>query len=290
MERTLQRADGDVADRGIELDSSEQDQRRGWARTQHAVASSGAIVLKAPAGLSRSKQNMTSWSVRHRCLMWTIEWITPDGEHVLAQSRAGNTVERAFRDSVGRQCLPTRKRKREETRSRAVQSRGQGESKPFSEETQSRPAVAMDEESTHKDEAGQAHEHFDEDVEEDTQHQSYESAMQSLLSELHFYLHSPNTAANIKRLIPVPLDAKIEDILQDRLLLEFPTIFILRESPENLRPPFISDEEYTQKHGHEALNLVPGETENTHLQEHDVQSTQLDEKKVLEVLQKDLVT
>ena len=198
VERSLQRADGNVADRAIERDSERQGLRKGWARTQHAIASSGAIVLKAPAGLSRNKENMTNWSVRHKCLMWTIEWVTPDGEHILAQSQAANTLERAFRNSVGRQCLPTRKRKREETRSKTVQSRGQGEPKLLSEETQTRPAINVDDESAHKDEAGQADEHFDEDAEEvgsgppissqgnNVQHQNYENAMQSLLNELRF--------------------------------------------------------------------------------------------------------
>ncbi len=66
VERSLQKADNDAADRGIDIaDDARGKYNRVQARLNVEIAKSGAIVLKAPAGLSRSKQNRSHYDYKY---------------------------------------------------------------------------------------------------------------------------------------------------------------------------------------------------------------------------------
>lgn len=74
VERSLQRADNDVEQRGIDLaEESRRKLIKGQARLNVEIAKSGAVVLKAPAGLSRNKQNRTHWD--NRCFLSKLDGI-----------------------------------------------------------------------------------------------------------------------------------------------------------------------------------------------------------------------
>ena len=73
VERSLQKADDDAVDRGIGLAGDARGRHnKVQARLNVEVAKSGAIVLKAPVGLSRSKQNRSHYDFRYSTSSWEL--------------------------------------------------------------------------------------------------------------------------------------------------------------------------------------------------------------------------
>lgn len=67
IERTLERADRDATSRGVQLRGVHQPPRRdgpakGELQLQKAIDRCGVVIEKAPAGMSRSINNKTSWN------------------------------------------------------------------------------------------------------------------------------------------------------------------------------------------------------------------------------------
>jgi hypothetical protein len=111
-----------------------------------------------------------------------------------------------------------------------------------------------------------------------------------LLSDLNFYLHCPNTPSAVKSLIPVNPNATIAEVVKERLLLEFPTIFILYDPPEMLPEPFILEADYAKRYDDQAA-LIPSTDEADGTTEKQGQAaSQIDERRLMEVLRKDLVS
>jgi hypothetical protein len=113
----------------------------------------------------------------------------------------------------------------------------------------------------------------------------------------HFYLHRPNLPSNVRCVIPLQPDAVIKDVTQNRVLNEFPTIFVLGASKEKLQKPFITEEKYMEQRGNGPTTIVPGgpmarRTADDHEEGWDgLRSAQtLDERQINEVLRKDLGT
>lgn len=112
---------------------------------------------------------------------------------------------------------------------------------------------------------------------------------------IYFYLHRPRTATKQPVLSPLDPSTTLTDTLRNRLVLEFPTIYVLREpltEPSGDDSRFILENEYLQSHQDPAQDQV---------EEADAeQVTQpafgamdvpdVDEGKMLEVLRKDLLT
>lgn len=114
-----------------------------------------------------------------------------------------------------------------------------------------------------------------------------EDNLSQLLSHLHFYLLRPNTA-KYKCLIPIAQVSTLKDVLSGKTLLEFPTFYVREEPPDSLPEPFISEEKYTQLYGSEVPISLPtyAAPDDTGSQKKPLPD--IDEKKVLEVLQQDL--
>lgn len=112
----------------------------------------------------------------------------------------------------------------------------------------------------------------------------------------YFYLHRPRTRSKLPVLIPISPDKTITETLRDRIVLEFPTIYVLTEAPESMpREKFMLDEEYIlkEREGLEVLDELSeeGGGEKSSQEEGEITESgpaQWDEKKVLEVLKKDL--
>jgi hypothetical protein len=266
VERSLARAEDEAAERGINLDTEgRREFVKGQRRTNIEIANSRAIVLKAPEGMSRNKQNKSRWNMRGRYFSWTVEWVLPDGSKTLANVQASRTVGEAFTYAVGGKALRKRKRTEED----AVP---QPESKESIWEPQEESERKLDDEYLEQPMLKEA------------------KPGKSSLSDLHFYLHCPNTPSAIKSVIPINPDAIIADIVKERLLLEFPTIFILYDPPEMLSMPFIREEDYAKQYGDQAAAIPSIAEPNGTAEEQDQAPSQIDEKRLLEVLEKDLVS
>jgi hypothetical protein len=110
------------------------------------------------------------------------------------------------------------------------------------------------------------------------------------LSDLNFYLHCPNTPSAIKSLVPINPNATIADVVKERLLLEFPTIFILYDPPEMLPEPFILEADYAKQYGDQAALIPSTDKANATTEKQDRAASQIDERRLMEVLRKDLVS
>lgn len=112
-----------------------------------------------------------------------------------------------------------------------------------------------------------------------------------LLENLHFYLLRPSTVSKLKCLIPVLPTSTLVDVLHNQTVLEFPTFYVREEAPEDLPEPFITDEKYNELYGMEIpidINLPTYSPADTCNVDDQLARADIDEKKVLEVLQKDL--
>ena len=100
LERTIERADDQTQERGIKLNENRRKQVKGEARREAEIQQTGAIVFKAPPGMSRALQNKSKWDNRHKCLLWTVEWILEDGTKVFAKCQQRRNIQEAFNSSV----------------------------------------------------------------------------------------------------------------------------------------------------------------------------------------------
>lgn len=116
--------------------------------------------------------------------------------------------------------------------------------------------------------------------------------------DVYFYLHRPRTATKQPVLIPLPPAATFISALRKRAVLEFPTVYVLPDSPDTLRATnkenasFRLEEEYiqTEKPGEDGeFGGLDGEgAQGIDDSVPSVDLGQVDEKKVLEVLKQDL--
>lgn len=211
MERTIERAGHEAHERGIALNDQRRKRVKGEARRDVEIQGRAAIVLRAPPGMSRALQNKSKWDNRHKCLVWTVEWILEDEAKVYGNCQETRTIAQAFANAVGRRKLPSRQGCTSQTTMSRTEDHG---------------------------------------IKSTVEHRGNGGPSQSAShEEYHFYLHRPNLPSNVRCVIPVEPDAIIKDIIRDRVLIEFPTIFVLSHSNDTLQTPFITEEEYLKLHG-----------------------------------------
>jgi len=67
---------------------------------------------------------------------------------------------------------------------------------------------------------------------------------QSLCPGLHFYLHKPHTTYPHPVLVPLSPQSTLSTCLQNRLILEYPTVYVLPQPPSELPSDFLLEVEY----------------------------------------------
>ena len=217
---------------------------------------------------------MLTWC-RQKCLIWTVEWITPDGERrirtCLESCRIAEAYDRFYplskerKEGVQDQQQPQQQQEDPEQPQPSPRPEAQPEAQPQPEgEGEPEPEPESTEIISHRD--------------------------------MYFYLHRPRTATKQPVLIPLPPRISLTSALRRRTVLEFPTVYVLPESPGSLRgtEKFLLEEEYlqTEPGANEAVaedpDPVEGEGETQQQPSGAVDLDQVDEKKVLEVLKQDL--
>ncbi|KAJ5371017.1 uncharacterized protein N7496_007109 [Penicillium cataractarum] len=317
IERSLERAERDVENRGIELargqavpgeegtDDASAGAASGAGRkrkypTQGLVkgeagflrgAEAGRVkVLRAPRGMSRNKQNTSRWHPKHKCLSWTVEWISAAGEKTIRNALETYPISEAYDRAfpVPREDRPSTDKKEKEvsqentaTEQASTTTEKPDGSMPTATTTPAEPKDPETNPETTETPTAQA-----EGTEQDlplTPHRN-----------LYFYLHRPRTTTKKPVLAPLPPSAKLAAVLRDRTVLEFPTVYALPDSPEKMlaskeTSPFILEEEYLRTATPEEVGdkSTDGEQEGT-MGEGGVDLKDVDEEKVMEVLKQDL--
>ncbi|KAJ5178217.1 uncharacterized protein N7500_000916 [Penicillium coprophilum] len=318
IERTLERAEREVENRGIDLTGGPQAEDGSSEGFQHPAAgrkrkhpnqglakgeaaflrgteTAGVRVLRAPKGMSRNRQNGSRLHPKHKRLAWTIEWITADGVKTIRDSVIDScSVAEAYN-----RCCP-----RPKDQEPAIESAE--EEKTADLETPDTAIPAPSDTATEV-EAGdtkpQPYPTTDlarEPAEVSTE-QTDKTPSQTIAPHrgLYFYLHRPRTTTKKPVLAPLLQSSTLNVVLRNRTVLEFPTIYALPESAETLfadkdNSKFILEEDYLRTAGPDEIGqssttsddddaagneALPGSSAN--LQD-------IDEKLVLEVLKQDL--
>lgn len=216
-------------------------------------------VIRAPEGLSRRKQNTSSW--KGGGIMWTVEWLAEGRERRLQNVADTKSVGEAFCLCYGRKGSG-RKRKRFKRETEPGEQRLEAAVDKSDRQT-------LEESST-------------------TSPRNEENQTPRDLDGLYFYLHRPLTSSKMKCLIPINSNSTWKEMLKRRTLLEFPTIYVREELPSQLPDPFILEQDYLQNHGEDVV-FMPS-TGNPHVPDEPVPPPAvLDSTKLVEVLKQDLV-
>lgn len=294
VERSLQHADDLVLNKGIDLTPSGIS-RRGHEQKRKfetEVEDRRIHLIRAPKGLSRNKQNKSHWAGQYKCIMWTTEWLCSNGNSRVQNVTEMRTVGEAFVNIFGKNAI-RKKRKRSDAQSTTgpvIQPEPKQVLDPtVTSEGSAKSEKKVDTAETALDTESQADQTLVGDASATTDTVAEVPEISQLLQNLHFYLHKPNTISKHKCLIPISPTLTIREVLRDKTILEFPTFYVREEAPENLPKPYITDQKYEEMYGCEVHVTLPtyvsdvqaGTEEQTTLPD-------IDEQKVLEVLQKDL--
>ena len=115
--------------------------------------------------------------------------------------------------------------------------------------------------------------------------------------DFKFYLHHPSLPSRHPVLIPLSPDAKLATALFNRLVLEFPTIYVLHNQPDAKLPEgFVSEEDFFASAKKELVEeiadektCVGGFARNFEEKKaHDLENGEVDEGRLLEVVGNDL--
>lgn len=261
--------------------------RRGGIRSKWELSGVGAVGVVADVGST----------VRHKCLSWSVEWISAAGEKTVRNCLETVSISGAYNRAfpLPREDRPSSGQEKNE---KSALQEGVSQDPPPSGAATDAGAAPTGIEST------------DADVEAPSTAEPAEpsTATTGHMPELpinphrglYFYLHRPRTTTNKPVLIPLPPSALFKTALQGRTALEFPTIYMLPDSAETLlaekeTSAFILEEEYLRTVGPEEAGERSAESEQEGTTEDvasglpgsvDLQS--VDENKVMEVLKQDL--
>ncbi|KAL8714320.1 MAG: hypothetical protein Q9220_001651 [cf. Caloplaca sp. 1 TL-2023] len=280
IERQLDNAERDAESRGINLYFSKrieaqkraQQPAKGQMPLEAAIRRCRVVVDKAPKGMSRQKQNNTHWDRRAKCVVWTVEWVHENGSREIAQCPDSLLLDAAYTNIdalkityngspvVDDPKRPWKKRKRNKDVSKS--------DAPDLENGIEHPTRSMNAPSEYLEDLSNPHALTagstmspNEIVPE--QHLLHENpAVPSLapeqppatpLRQIHCYLLLPSTPTSYRVLIPLTPSSTLSTALTDHLVLEFPTIYALKQPPDRLPTGFMTEEEYLKglaKEGH----------------------------------------
>lgn len=256
---------------------------------------------------------------RQRTLQWTVEWVHPDGNKTLDKLWETKLLSTAYDDHVRYLDTSQPKKKRKPSQ--------RHKDLPRSTPTPSSDLSAIDpaREAPRKDlpvtnpagkrKRGADEPNMDEPAEEgpDTAAAADARTSQSSASipppstdppatkqepssQFNFYLHHPSLPSRHPVLIPLPPDARLATSLANRLVLEFPTIFVLRSRPDGTFPEgFVSEEGFFASAKKDLIEEVAGDGAQIDglngagdEGKAGLEDGEVDEGRLLEVLGKDL--
>ncbi|KAH0545552.1 hypothetical protein FGG08_000383 [Glutinoglossum americanum] len=266
VERKFENVEKECAERGIDVATpdaqSHRPPQKGEYNMKRSIENCGVIVEMAPKGIQRAKENLTHWNKKQRCLAWTVEWIYGDGQRSLCTALESLSIEAGYsRLKGGSQPTSSKKRK--------LDHAGELETTPNTDEVET-AALTLTE-----------------------PQRETETENNSPPVEYHFYLLRPRTPSPLRVLIPLSKTNTLSASLKDRVVLEFPTIYVLSEPPSALPEGFILESQYLDQSAESSssVDTIISRITPPELHQEAVTPgvTVLDEERISDVLYKDLV-
>lgn len=236
LERVLDRNERSAKDQKLHEKSTGSAFRS--SKVQDYVTRVGLEIVRAPAGLSRSRTNETRWvngkEEQQRGIRWTMEWILPDGQKTTAQCMEHVPLSQLYREALaGRHSPLGKKRKRgkseQEGHSQAHDSTTYGEAEKVEGEN------SQDEQQPDLAEVDPAKMESENDVKVTDQ-------------KPYFYLVKPLSSSPHTVLIPCKLSTTLHTLLEGKTILEYPTMQVLNSPADDLPLGFQTEAEYKKEH------------------------------------------
>ncbi|KAL9602516.1 MAG: hypothetical protein Q9219_001811 [cf. Caloplaca sp. 3 TL-2023] len=302
IERQFDIAERDFSSRGILLYDETQNgagRRRhpptkGEVPLENAIKQCRVVVDKAPKGMSRQRLNATRWDKKAKRIVWTVEWVHKNGSKELDQCPDNEPIHIAYdkiltlkkaKEAEGAE-RPSKKVKMNGEISRPAALTNMPKPPHSSNTTPATEIPTVQPPSTHP---------------EPTTPKQHEQPLPSIdpkqpsIPPLYFYLLLPSTPTSYRVLIPLASSDVLATALTDRLVLEFPTIYALKQPPDKLPTGFMTEEEYmkgmaTKGNLERQLDGLLSEASGLEHEDTDTHEKQdVDEGALRDVLEKDLV-
>lgn len=224
--------------------SHREPETSGEVQIARALKAHNIKIMKAPKGMRRNRENTTSWNKKHRQVNWQVEWVRepPLGRtlyRALGNKPIGDVYdilcdEERRMNMTGAEKTAMRKRKAAETKERNTKkAKLDKEAMDLSNtpNLQNPETTAWD---VSPDQTG-----FDEDMQEGTTPPAPKERNYNL------YLLRPSTPASFPKVLKhIDPDKTLTELLWNRKVLEFPTIYVLENKPEELPNAFMSEKAF----------------------------------------------
>lgn len=279
IERRIERADKYIVEEKGLLDSQElfrngpPKPKSGKRRALDLILQQSRVTVeRVPSGMQRSKENGTYWNKARRFLIWQVEWLREDGSRIMSQTMERVSVGKIYAtllqndekrmDTTADERRKTKKRKAETLKE---ESRSSKRAKLCISNTLVHQSIFQNPIRSSWNLSSQD----SEEVQKDSFNKRYAKWLSSLSydayppsSGYYFYLHRPCTSlSGQKVLIPLHPSAPLSVLLQNRVVLEFPTIYVLSSPPSSLPNAFTCEDQHLDKQPRGSLYHVSADLE-----------------------------
>ncbi|KAI4229530.1 MAG: hypothetical protein L6R36_000794 [Xanthoria steineri] len=271
IERQLDNAERDAESKGILLHNGKLNglapkahhPAKGEVPLQNAIKQCRVVVDRAPKGMSRQKQNETYWDKRAKRVVWTVEWVHKNGSRELGSCPDTEPLDVAYTRlfdadaapsiaKAGPNTKPPKKKRKPNKASKTATATPITPPKDLPTGlVTSLSAAAPSEYSMLSTEDVPAPLGADQNAATITQDAEDEKPLlpsprpeQPPVPQVHFYLLLPSTPTSYRVLISIASNDTLASALRDRFVLEFPTLYALKQPPDNLPKGFMNEEDY----------------------------------------------
>lgn len=239
----------------------------------------GTTIIKAPNGMSRNLENATTWSKKQRCMNWQVEWIreADAGGRVLSKSierwPISDIYSAILEDERKKNMTPMektaeKKRKAEEMKDRQAK---RAKSDGWSIFDISAISISQDPDSG----AWKLSSHNPISQPDQGLTCRPQSLSRKLDPKYRFYLHRPKTQSSYpKVLVPVDSAQSLTEVLRNRTVLEFPTIYVFETGPDELPASFMLESAYVKATGDDPFKHFKTETDTEGSADEDTSSSE----------------
>jgi hypothetical protein len=247
-------------------------QNPGQEPIARSLKSMRTTVELAPTGMKRSVENHTTWAKNQKCINWQVEWIREGNAGRSLSKALGNKpigdVYAEFLEEERKSHL-TDDEKRVEKKQKAM------EKERLAREAKLDKALGLSTLSILQDPQTGAWATASAQMSAMAVTGSMSNTSKPPNPGYHFYLHRPKTPSSFpKVLVPLNPAKSFDKLLRRRLVLEFPTIYVLKAEPHDLPEDFMLEKDYLS-----ATKQPPWQDSDTEMQDVNESSSEEDTSK-----------